>query len=332
MIEIGQAIDNRNLVEVQRLCGKDKSLWEQASDHVVDTENVDFIANFLKIGVLVTGYALLTLCRKSSIVNSIRHKTIIDGTFYDLMTRSAQTDPILPTEKFMDLLNRMSDEDGVEVFMSYSTEYLFIMERTDLISSRLDALEDRKLLHVYARVHQIREAFVFGAIYQEQSWIESFYDHCMIKSDVYADALIYAGREGINNKIFERLLEEADEGDLQAVQKHEQYADQSEEFCDAIKGAFSKAKPEWTRTLFPHWRVRRAKIVFEENPDFGIFKEITDIIASYAVYYAYHHYGERASIAKKVVDEIIRATSATYWIGIYVANYIGVDEESMEDS
>src|ERR1700722_3039329 len=76
MTEIGQAIDNRNLVEVQRLCGKDKSLWEQASDHVVDTENVDFIANFLKIGVLVTGYALLTLCRKSSIVNSIRHKTI----------------------------------------------------------------------------------------------------------------------------------------------------------------------------------------------------------------------------------------------------------------
>ena len=69
--EIGQAIDNRNLGEVQRLCGQDKSLWEQASDHVVDTEDVDFIANFLKIGMLVTGYALLTLCRKSGIINSV---------------------------------------------------------------------------------------------------------------------------------------------------------------------------------------------------------------------------------------------------------------------
>ena len=64
MIEIGKAIDNRNLEEVQRLCGQDKSLWEQASDYVVDTGNVDFIAKFLKIGMLVTGYGLLTLCRK----------------------------------------------------------------------------------------------------------------------------------------------------------------------------------------------------------------------------------------------------------------------------
>src|ERR1700733_6235530 len=77
--EIGHAIDGRNLGEVQKLCGQDKSLWEQASDHVVDTEDVDFIANFLKIGMFVTGYALLTLCRKYNIIDSVVDK--IDISF-----------------------------------------------------------------------------------------------------------------------------------------------------------------------------------------------------------------------------------------------------------
>ena len=56
--EIDQAIDNRNMKEVQRLCGQYKSLWEYAADYVVDTEDVDFIAKFLKIGIFVTGYAV----------------------------------------------------------------------------------------------------------------------------------------------------------------------------------------------------------------------------------------------------------------------------------
>ena len=59
-----------------------------------------------------------------------------------------------------------------------------------------------------------------------------------------------------------------------------------------------------------------AKRVFEDNPGLGIFKEITDIIASYVVYYPHHYYGERANVAKKVVDKITGATSATYGIGI----------------
>ena len=74
------------------------------------------------------------------------------------------------------------------------------------------------------------------------------------------------------------------------------------------------------------------KEVFEDNPSLGIFKEITDIIASYAVYYPHHYYGERANAAKKVVDKITGATSATYGIGIYVADYVGLDEENMVDS
>ena len=71
----------------------------------------------------------------------------------------------------------------------------------------------------------------------------------MITPDVYANALIEAGRKGINNNVFKRLLEEADEGDLQATQNHEDYADQSEEFRAAIKGALSTAKPRWYENI-----------------------------------------------------------------------------------
>ena len=86
------------------------------------------------------------------------------------------------------------------------------------------------------------------------------------------------------------------------------------------------------RLDFPHDRVTIAKEVFEKYPNLGIFKEITDIIASYAVYYPHNYYGERANAAKKVVDKITGATSATYLIGLYVADYVGLDEENMVDS
>ena len=154
----------------------------------------------------------------------------------------------------------------------------------------------------------------------------------MINPNIYANALIEAGRKGINNNVFKRLLEEADEGDLQVTQNNQDYADQSEEFRAAIEGAFSTAKPSGMRISLPHHRVTIAKEVFEDNPKLGIFKEITDIIASYAVYYPHHYYGERANAAKKVVDKITGATSATYGIGIYVADYVGLDEENMVDS
>ena len=66
------------------------------------------------------------------------------------------------------------------------------------------------------------------------------------------------------------------------------------------------------RISLPHKRVTIAKEVFEDNPELGIFNVITEIIASYAVYYRHHYYGERANAVKKVVDKITGATSATY--------------------
>ena len=330
MIEIGQAIDNRNLEEVQKLCEQDKSLWEQASDYVVDTGNVDFITSFLKIGMLVTGYAFLTLCRKYNIVESVVEK--IGPSFPELFIRSAQADPILSLEKFMSLLNKMLNDEGLYEFINFSTEFLFRTNHADLIYSRLDAFENGKILHAQARAFQIRLAFFYGAQFQDQNWIESFYDNLNVGPNSYAQAVIQVGREGIDNSLFKRLLEQADEGDLRETQIHEEYADQSEKFHAAIKGALPTAKPGWSRLDFPHDRVIIAKEIFEDNPSLGIFKEIMDIIASYAVYYPHNYYGERASAAKKVVDKITGATSATCWIGMIVAGYVGLDEVNVVDS
>ena len=90
------------------------------------------------------------------------------------MIKSAQADPILSMEKFMNLLNRMSNDDGLKSFISISTRYLFITGRADLIYSRLDALENGKILHADARTYQIQDAFIYGAKFQDQNWIESF--------------------------------------------------------------------------------------------------------------------------------------------------------------
>ena len=186
---------------MQRLCGQDKSLWEQASDHVVDTGDVDFIASFLKIGMLVTGYALLTLCRKHNIIGSVVEK--VEISFEDLVAKSAQADPILSLEKFMSLLNRMWVGDGLVVFIQVSTRYLFVTRNTNLIYSRLDALESGKIFHASARVYQTQFTFLFGAKYQDQSWIESFYNYPTMLPNVYANALICAESKG-TSKIFSK--------------------------------------------------------------------------------------------------------------------------------
>ena len=220
----------------------------------------------------MTGYALLTLCRKSGIFDSVGEK--IGISFNDLVTKSVQADPILSTEKFMNLLNRMSPDDGLGEFIDISTEYLFITGHTDLIYSRLDALENGKILHASARAYQIQVAFLFGARYQDQSWIESFYDNPMILPNVYAKALIDAGRKGINNKLFKRLLEEADEEDLKVTQGNENMHINRKNFVMPSKEPSPQPSLDGMR-VFPHERVMVAKKVFEDNPSLGIFKEIT---------------------------------------------------------
>ena len=51
------------------MCGEDKPLWEKASDcvtdHLTNVQDHDFIADFLKVAMLVTGYAALTFCRRT---------------------------------------------------------------------------------------------------------------------------------------------------------------------------------------------------------------------------------------------------------------------------
>ena len=49
-----------------------------------------------------------------------------------------------------------------------STKYLFITGHSDLIYSRLDALENGKIRHADARAYQIQSAFMFGADFQDQ--------------------------------------------------------------------------------------------------------------------------------------------------------------------
>ena len=82
----------------------------------------------------------------------------------------------------MSMLNRMPIGDGLKSFISISTKYLFITGHTDLIYSRLDALENGKILHSNARAYQIQAAFLYGAEFQDQSLIEGFYENPAINS------------------------------------------------------------------------------------------------------------------------------------------------------
>ena len=109
--EIDQGIDDRNMEEVERRCGQDKSLWEQASDYVVDREDVDLIANFLKTGMLVTGYTFLIVCKRDDMISRVVRKMGISCDEFVVM--SAQADAMLSGEKLMNPLKRVPTVQSV---------------------------------------------------------------------------------------------------------------------------------------------------------------------------------------------------------------------------
>ena len=101
---------------------------------------------------------------------------------------------------------------------------------------------------------------------------------------------------------------------MQATQDHEEYERSIGRLSCCHQRSFLHSQAWMGIEKIPSSQksYRLQKRVFEDNPSLGIVKKITDIIASYAVYYPHNYYGERANAAKKVVDEITGATSETY--------------------
>ncbi len=204
--------------------------------------------------------------------------------------------------------------------------WLFLSQHTKYFYPLLDALEGHEFLSKRLNQAGIQMAFKSGAQYHIETWTQQFYDHIFIPPRTYADGLILSGHDNAHNPIFEQLLVEADQGDLQELQKRTDYAGQSVDFRAAIEEALCTAEPGETRFNRPYWRVKIAKETFEEIAGLGIIKVIADIISSYAVYR--HYFGKRAGTAKRIIDEITGASTATEEIGYIVSSFVGTDEVS----
>ena len=104
--ELGEAIDNNRFDTVKELRVQDDVLCEKAIDYVIDTKDPNFIAEFINGTGFVTGYTLMALCRKPrATVMDIVDKISLSLEDYDRV--ASQSNPMLPPNKFIAILNKM---------------------------------------------------------------------------------------------------------------------------------------------------------------------------------------------------------------------------------
>ena len=98
-------------------------------------------------------------------------------------------------------------------------------------------------------------AFYEGIEGGDQDIVGVYCEHPVITSERYADGLNLSWNYGKSNQVFPFLLEQVDQGDLEAVKKR--YADEKyEKFRLAIDEAFKTVRPTGSRHLRPIERVR----------------------------------------------------------------------------
>ena len=322
--ELGEAIDNRDFATVKKLCEQNESLCEEGMDYVFDTKDNDFIADFIKFGSLVTGYAGFSLLKKSPEAAKMIASRI-GVTEEDMESIGPRSNPAISPKKFVSLLNKMPTCKGQECAVILGVRWLFAAKRTDCIYPLLDAIEGKKFLNKFLNYTLFLVTFITATRFNEEVWAEHLHDYFMIGPDNYSIGLIYSGMRGVQDPIFKMLLATADRQDLRKLQAHKGYAQLSVESRAAIDEALPIAKPGGARLRLSFERVMVAKQTFEEFTSLGIPKVIADIIGSYAVLRP--NLGERAETARRVINEIIGVSSATEIIGDIVAYFVGTDED-----
>ena len=158
-------------------------------------------------------------------------------------------------EKFFRVLDKIEGPRNQERAVYWGVINLFEAERHDLVVPLVNALGERAFNGRSLKEEAIRVAFYEGIEGGNQDIVGVYCEHPVITSERYADGLNLSWNYGKSNQVFPFLLEQVDQGDLEAVKKR--YADEKyEKFRLAIDEAFKTVRPTGSRHLRPIERVR----------------------------------------------------------------------------
>jgi len=191
------------------------------------------------------------------------------------------------SDMFINLLRRINDKDEQKGAVEEGVHALFHAKKTEYLDPLLTALKNNPFLDPEVKDRAVKGAFIYASWYPKDkralSYAGAYYDHPAVLARDYSTALYNSYLNGgSERKVFNLLLEEADHGDLEAVQRHPDWNRMPDEFKEAIKGAPGTDKPAGTRIKHNIQVAEKAGELFKEDiAGLGIIEPLADVISGY---------------------------------------------------
>ena len=296
------AINERRLDIAVELVKQNEYLGKVGVEYVIERNNPDLIANFVKQTNQVNSSTLNRLWRKSSIETFEKVLEKVDFPQQALIDFASSWGVHSP-ETFLVLLNKVVTPEDQEKIVKKGIEGLVC--RPTFISPLLNALKGKAFRSKRLEYLAIQKAFMERVKRGMVDYLPNdFCKHAAITPELYADALTETADRWSNNGMRRFLLEQADSYDLEAVRDKAGYADLNPEFCGAIEKALKTAAPGGTRTMiYDIQSAEKAEETFEELRHDGITTEIADLISAYVTVYVPTPRRIARIAAKKVVSD-----------------------------
>ena len=184
-------------------------------------------------------------------------------------------------EKFFRILDKIEDPEMQEWAVRWGVISLFKAGKHDLVVPLVNALGKRTFKSKSLKEEAIQRAFREGTRRGNQDIVELYCEHPAITSEEYAGGLYASWNYGEPNQVFQFLLEQADQGDLDEAKKKYAY-EEHQKFRPAIDKAPKPAPPAGSRHHRPIERASIAMNVLAALGHDGLIPDTVDIITEYA--------------------------------------------------
>jgi len=226
--------------------------WKERNDLLdyVIAKGADFTVKLIKKAEDAKKYVLAALFDKGEgmidcVLGGIKYD---DSDLYGLT--GCRPELAVSFEKFFRVLDKIKEPEKQEDAVRLGVTNLFITGRHDLIAPLVNALGTKTFKSNRLKEVAIQKAFGEGAKCGNQDMVELYYEHPAIASCEYAIGLYASCDYDKPNQVFQFLLKQADQGDLDKAK--ERYADKMyEKFRQAIDEAPKPAPPAGSRHLRP---------------------------------------------------------------------------------
>ena len=263
-------------------CKKNYFCYDEI-DYVIEKKLPEFVVQFIKQADLVDRHTLIDVCAEGSLETVQKVLDEVPFTEGVLLNAASSHHLICSPGNFLYLLSRIEREylrDNA-VRSAFGKWY---PKNADCAGRALDALESSTLMSKRVKDSAVKAAFIAAVSNGKDSLVERLYDHPAITPEEYTEGLYTAwDPTGKNNQVFSKLLERADEADLEMALSGKCHCGLGKDMArEQIKGRKGKAAPAGSRQSTREKAEAARKVVGEttetplEDVGFG------DIISGYA--------------------------------------------------